>query len=93
MFNMQILTAVSVCSFDFILIVSASKLYGCICLVTNARGHSCVFSSGVFPVSSLGSLCDGWQVKHKRFTQLIPRPHFMPAYFKPPLCRMCATIY
>jgi len=42
---------------------------------------------------SLGSLCDGWQVKHKRFTQLIPRPHFMPAYFKPPLCRMCATIY
>jgi len=53
MFNMQMLTAVSVCSFDFILIVSASKLYGCICLVTNARGHSCVFSSGVFPLSRL----------------------------------------
>lgn len=28
-----------------------------------------------------------------RSINFCPTPHFMPAYFKPPLCRMCATIY
>lgn len=54
-------------------------------------GHSCVYSE--WSIFCRLAVYDGWQVKHKRFTQLIPRPHFMPAYFKPPLCRMCATIY
>ncbi len=57
-----------------------------ICLVSNSGGHP-------WYTFSIVSLYDGWQVQHKRFTQLVPRPHFMPAYSKPPLCRMCATIY
>lgn len=65
----------------------------CVCIFVSLASVWSLMLEVIHATISLVSLYGGWQVKQKRFTQLIPRPHFMPAYFKPPLCRMCATIY